>query len=304
MNKRKFVGSLFALLSAVTFGFIPLIANFAYDEGVQVNSLLFLRFGIGCIILWLYIFIKRISCKISFSHFKHIFLISALGYTAASSTFFYAFKYISSSLSTIIYYSYPILVVAYEMMRLKKYDYRKVFCLLLTITGLFFIVGIGNSEIKLNAIGILLAIGSAFSYAYFCIGAEEKRTKEMNSTVLSAYVMTICSLLFLIQCLATNQPLLATTPKSYLYIVIMSIVCGILPIITLAIGIKIIGAGSAAIVGAFEPLFVCVLGVAFLNEKLTINMIFGGIMIISAVILLQISDMKKDKKMEDIKAVK
>lgn len=67
---------------------------------------------------------------------------------------------------------------------------------------------------------------------------------------------------------------------------------------------KIIGAGSASIVGAFEPLFVCILGVVFLHEKLTVNMIFGGVMIISSVILLQISGMKKDKTLEEIKAIK
>lgn len=294
MKNTKLTGTLLAVLSAVSFGFIPLIANFTYDEGVKVNTLLFLRFSIGSIILWLYILINRIPFKVSFSHLKHIFLIGALGYTAASSTFFYAFKYISSSISTMIFYSYPIIVVVYEMIRFKRHDNKKFLCLLLTITGLFFIVRTGDSEIKLNVIGIFLAIGSSFSYAYFCIGADEKRTKEMNSLVLTAYVMSICSLLYLVQCFTTNQSILAPNFKSYLYIVFLSIFCGIIPIVTLAMGIKMIGAGSATIIGAFEPLFVCILGIVFLNEKLTPNMIIGGVMIILSVILLQINGGKKD----------
>lgn len=297
MNKTRIIGTLFGILSAVSFGLIPTIASFAYAKGVQVNTLLFLRFGIGCLILWLYIFIRKIPYNINLNQFKHIFLMSVFGYTVTSTTFFYSFKYISTSLSTIILYSYPIIVVIYEMISFKDYDKKKIYCLILTITGLFLILGIGTG-IKLNVLGILLASISALAYAYFCIGAEQKHIKEINAIVLTVYVMSICSILYFIQCFITKEPILSSNPNSYVYIFTLSIVCGILPILTLAIAIKMIGAGNTAIIGTFEPLFACVLGVLVLHEKLTQNMILGGFMIISAVMLLQIFEIKKEKEPE------
>lgn len=294
MNKEKYLGTVLVILSAITFGFMPLIANLAYDQGTSVNTLLFLRFGIGSIILWLYVLMKKISFKISKSHLVHIVLISLIGYTLSASTYFNAFRYIPSSLTTIIFFSYPVIVVMYEMIKSKTIDQKKILCLLTTMTGLILVVGVGNSKVELNWTGIILAGAAAGAYAYFCIGVGEERTQKMNSIVVSAYVMGICAVFYFFQCLFTGNSILTPNGYSFILAFIMAILCGIVPILTLYLGIQKIGVGNSAIIGAFEPLFVCFLGVVFLDESLTINMMCGGIIIILSIVFLQIPSKKRE----------
>ncbi|OFH99433.1 EamA-like transporter family protein [Clostridium acetireducens DSM 10703] len=285
MGKNKTMGTLLVIVSAVTFGSLPLFSNLAYGEGIPVSTLLFLRFFSASIILWTYIFIKNINFKISKHAFIHLALISIVGYTASSSGLFYSYKYISGSLATMIIYCYPIIVVVHEMINSKNADFKKLFCLLTTSFGLILIVCTG--PVKANLIGVILAFISALGYAFFCIGLEEKETQSINSIVISAYVMTFCSIVYLLQCSITKHALFAPNYESLFYAVIIGIVCSIVPTITLYEGVKKIGVGNSVILSSFEPVFVCILGVIFLKEIITFNMVIGGLLIVSSLILLQ-----------------
>lgn len=286
MNKDKAIGSLLVIISAITFGSLPLFSNFAYNEGTSVATLLFLRFFSASTLLWLYIIIKKIDFKVNKNTLIHLILISLLGYSISASGLFYSYKYISSSLATIILYCYPILVVAYEMFRCKQIDAKKIFCLSLTSLGLILVVGVSNA--KINWFGVLLALISAIGYAYFCIGLEKKGTQSLNSMVISTYVMTSCALIYMIQCLFTEQSLLPPNTISLYYATIIGVFCSIVPTITLYEGVKKIGIGNSVIISSFEPVFACVLSSVFLHEILTLSMIIGGLIIIFSLVLLQL----------------
>lgn len=287
MSKNKAIGTLLIIISALTFGSLPLFSNFAYKQGTPVNTLLFLRFFTASVILWVYILIKKLPFKTSKYVFIHLLLISFMGYAVSASGLFYAYKYISSSLATMIIYCYPIIVVAYEMLLSKKVDYKKCICLSLTSIGLILIVFTG--PVKANFIGILLALISAIAYAYFCIGLENKSTKSLNSIVISTYVMTFCMIIYFFQCTFTKETLLAPNYSSLFYSLILGVLCSIIPTVTLYEGIKKIGVGNSVILSSFEPVFACVLGGVFLKELITVNMIIGGIIIILSLILLQVN---------------
>lgn len=286
MEKNRLKGTVLVIISAMTFGSLPIFSKLAYIEGMSVSNLLFFRFLTASIILWLYVFIKRLTFKVSKDVFIRLILISLIGYTASASGLFYAYKYISSSLATIIIYCYPIIVVAYEMIELRRIDYKKTLCLITTSIGLILVVLTGS--IKINWTGILLALISAVGYAYFCIGLNDKRIQKLNSIVISTYVMSSCAIFYFIQNIITHKPVTIVSSKSYIYIFIIGTLCSIVPTITLYEGIKKIGIGTSVIISTFEPIFVCIMGIVLFNERITLNMILGGTIIISSLIILQI----------------
>ncbi|MCY6483067.1 DMT family transporter [Clostridium aestuarii] len=286
MNRDKFIGTLLIIISAMTFGSLPLFSKFAYAQGISVSTLLFLRFFTASLILWSYVLVKKLPYKTTKSILKHLLLISFIGYTSSASGLFYAYKYISSSLATIIVYCYPVIVVGHEMIVSRKLDFKKLFCLISTSIGLLLVVCTG--PVKVNLTGILLAFIGSIGYAYFCIGLEKKRIQALNSTVISTYVMSSCMIVYFIQCLITRQTLIAPNTKSFLCSIVLGVLCSIVPTITLYEGVKRIGVGNSVIISTFEPLFVCILGVVFLNEIITSNMIIGGLLIIVSLIFLQI----------------
>ena len=56
---EKVLGSTYGLLSAVGFGTVPILALFAYEGGIDVYTLLFLRFSLASILLFAYIYITN-----------------------------------------------------------------------------------------------------------------------------------------------------------------------------------------------------------------------------------------------------
>ncbi len=57
----KFLGFSLIIISAVSFGLIPIFATFAYKNGLSIEIILFFYFLIAAILLNLYIFIKKYS---------------------------------------------------------------------------------------------------------------------------------------------------------------------------------------------------------------------------------------------------
>ena len=55
-----FAGVLLVFISAFGFGLMPILALYAYRSGINVPTLLFLRFGIAAICLGAYIVVRRI----------------------------------------------------------------------------------------------------------------------------------------------------------------------------------------------------------------------------------------------------
>ncbi|WP_019417669.1 EamA family transporter [Anoxybacillus sp. ST70] len=78
------------LLSATGFAFIPIFALYAYDSGVTVTTLLFLRFALAALFFFLYLWLKEKNWKVSRSHLLYLFLLGGIFYMMQSS--FYDFS--------------------------------------------------------------------------------------------------------------------------------------------------------------------------------------------------------------------
>lgn len=152
--------------------------------------------------------------------------------------------------------------------------------------GLIFIVN--PSANNFNLLGVSLAFSSSICYAYYFIGSDETQTKNMDPILISTYVISFCALFYLTQCLVMQKSLVAPNFNSFIYAIILTFFCSLIPIYTLALGIKLVGVSNASLIGAFEPFFVAFLGIMFLGEKLTFNLIFGGILIVFSMVILQL----------------
>ncbi|MCT4586147.1 MAG: DMT family transporter [Peptostreptococcaceae bacterium] len=298
IKSNKLFGTFLVFISALSFGTISLFANLAYREGISIESLLFLRFFTGALILWSYLYLKKIDFKTSKKHLFHLFMISIIGYVGCTSTFFYALKYISSSLATILYFCYPVIIIIYELIfKRENVSNKKIVCLVLTMIGLIFIVN--PSANNFNLLGVSLAFSSSICYAYYFIGSDETQTKNMDPILISTYVISFCALFYFVQCLLMQKPLVAPNFNSFIYAIILTFFCSLIPIYTLALGIKIVGVSNASLIGAFEPFFVAFLGIMFLGEKLTLNLVLGSVLIVFSMVILQLPSKAKDSTLKN-----
>ncbi len=286
MENQKLKGIVLIILSAFAFGLMPTFSKLALQEGLDISSLLALRFIIASVVVWGYILIKKISFKTSLSHFFYLILISVGGYAATSISYFTALSYISSYVVVILLYLHPSFIVMYEIIFLrKKKNSKKILALIVSTLGIILIVWSDN--VSISVIGILLSFLSAFFYTFYILGLQEKRTKAMNPIVVTGYILLFSAISFLLKSLFTNTFYLSSSINGILYVVAFSLVSTVFAIFAFCIGVRLIGASRAAIISTLEPVFATILGVTLFEENLTLYSLIGGLLIIVAIIILE-----------------
>ena len=66
------------LLSATGFAFIPIFALYAYDSGVTVTTLLFLRFALAALFFFMYVWFKKKKGNVSWPQLFYLFLLGGI----------------------------------------------------------------------------------------------------------------------------------------------------------------------------------------------------------------------------------
>jgi uncharacterized membrane protein len=102
-------GVILAIISAICYGMNPLGALFLYEEGLNVNSVIFYRFIFASILLAIFMIIKKDSFYLKF---KEIILLALLGllFGISAISLFNSFLYMDAGLASTVLFIYPIFV--------------------------------------------------------------------------------------------------------------------------------------------------------------------------------------------------
>ncbi|WP_129600873.1 DMT family transporter [Anaerophilus nitritogenes] len=287
MKNYTWKGTFLVILSTFAFGAIPVISQLALGENLNISTVLFFRFFIASCITWTYIFTKKLSYKIDLSHFFYLGLLSILGFLGTAYFIYVAYTYISGSLATIILFTHPAMISCYEFFFMQtNRDIRKLLALICSTLGMILVVW--NPHVSLNIFGVVFSLLGAICYSFYALGLNEKRTKKLNSIVISGYVSFFCSISYFIVGLFNHTIFIPSTINGWIYIFILATFSTVFATITFCKGVQLIGPSNAVIISTFEPVVACISGFFVLGEILTIPIIIGGLLILSAIFILQI----------------
>lgn len=110
MMNNNLKGSLFAIISAIGFGIVPILALYAYEGGVTVITLVFIRFSLTAIFMFSYISLKVRQITVNFVQLIKLFIFGGVIYATQNILYFSALNYIPASLALLVFYTYPIIV--------------------------------------------------------------------------------------------------------------------------------------------------------------------------------------------------
>lgn len=285
MDKTKLRGIVLIVVSAFGYALMPSLSSLSFARGLTVEQVLLYRFVISAILVWLVIFVNKTPYKMSFKHGLYLLSIGFLGYTLCSKVLFMGYQYVSGSVATMILFTHPIFVVLGEA-AIKRIapGKAKIVAILLSLAGLVLILYEPNADY--NLYGIALCFASSVSYAIYCLGLDGPKTKQLDSMVVTAYVVTLSALYNLIECLQSGVSLVILDPVSLGYIALLAIGATVIPAVTFFSGLKIVGPGSATIISTVEPAFVYILEVVVLGEVIVGKNIIGGIIIALGILML------------------
>jgi drug/metabolite transporter (DMT)-like permease len=285
---KQYLGVFLGICSAACFSTKAIMVKFAYMYGADTVFILFLRlfFSLPLYIILAYVYSRKASAPISRSQWIWIILLGFIGYYLSSLFDFIGLTYISASLERLILFIYPTLIVVLNTVlfgsQLQRKDYL---ALILTYIGIFFIY-LGNMESTTENLikGSILVFACAFTYAFYIVGSG-KMIPQIGAQRYTAYAMIVSTIAVIIHQGAVNGiPDFSSTSGTVIFIgMAMAVVATVIPSLTLAQSIILIGTEKSSIIATLGPVFTIALANIYLHEPFTIRQGIGTAFIITGV---------------------
>ena len=202
-------GYLFAILSAIIFGSMPLMAKHIYAEGVTPMTLVFLRNFIALLPLSILAYKEQKTLKIPVKKLPAISLISVLGCSITPIMLFTAYQFIDSSTATVFHFIYPAAVVLAEILFMKKKaQLHNIVSVLLCILGISLFY---SPHQTLNLAGSVLALASGLTFAAYVVLLARFDKTSVSGFLFSFYVAAVSSVFSFVVCLCAGMLALPTS---------------------------------------------------------------------------------------------
>ena len=284
MNHIK--GYLFAAVAAAAYGTNPIFAIPLYHNGMNVSSVLFMRYAMAVVIMFVVTMIK--SPKSLVIKPKHIGILAFMGILMVLSSIglFASYKYLSAGIASTLLFFYPVMVALIMAVFYNERLTRKSWiCLITAILGVV-ILSKGDDGGFISFIGLAFVMFSSLSYAIYLVYINRGPMKNIDSSAVTFYVIAGGFLVMILNCLLDDGIILPTTTSAWLNTIGLGIFPTIISLIFTSRAIALIGSTETAIFGALEPLTAVVLGILILGETLTILPAIGMILIFVSVTVL------------------
>lgn len=284
-NSKSLSGILLVAVSAVSFGVMPIFAKMAYSAGIGTYTLLFLRFLVATVFMFLLLLFNKIQLP-SKKEIMIFLLLGAVGYVGQSFCYFTALNYASSGVVSLLLYTYPALVLVGSAIVFKeKVIAKKVLALVFALIGAFVIIG---AEYSANLLGVILSVMSALFYSVYIL-ITSKVVKAGMGISSSAFIMLGATIVYgIINIFVGFTP--PTTSDGFISVVMIALVSTVLAFWSFFTGMAKTGPSVASLVSTLEPVVTVFASVVILSEKITFNLILGGCLVMISLLVTMIPD--------------
>ena len=283
---RRLIGIILIAISAASFGTLAIFGRYAYNDGMNIYTVLFLRFGVSASFMTVILLLRK-------EHFPRGKILAqlvgmgALGYVGQSFMYMTAINYASAGLVALLLYLYPFFVAILATIFLhEKITRIKVIALILALFGTALTVGPVSGQL----IGALMAITAALIYSiYIIVGTNVMKhvSPVQSSTVIFASAGAVYGILTLV-----NGAHFPASNSGWLAMLGIIIISTIIPVVTFLAGLERIGPTNAAMLSTLEPIVTVLLAAWLFGDKLLPIVMLGGGLILIAVIMLTRSEIK------------
>lgn len=271
---------MFLAISGISFGMMPIFAKLAYQTGVGVIQLLFMRFLFAFIALGLVLFAFH---KLKLPRKRDLGLLivmGALGYFLMSTFYFTALLYSPVAIVELILYTYPaFVIIGSRLLGWEGITRRMAGSVVVAMTGLLLVANPLGAPLGLGAI---LAFLNSVAYTAYILGGTNI-LKRVKGELASFYVMGGACLSFAVASGATGSILPDWQPIGWVWILMLALVSGVVAMTTFFLGLTLIGPSRSSIISLLEPLTASAAAfVVFAQTLSTVQVVGGALILVSA----------------------
>lgn len=277
-------------LAAFLWGIIGIFVQALFSLGLSSLQIVSVRVVSAAIILLIYVYIKDKSLLIiKFKDWYYFIGTGIFSFAFFNWFFFTAIKEINLSMAVILLYTAPVFVAILSRIFLKEsFTLRKIVSLLLTFFGITFVIGffphIGQIDISL--FGLLVGIGSGLTYALYSIFGKAALRKYHSLTITTyTFVFASAAILPFSGLWQIREVFLQF--DTWMYTIGLGLFPTSLAVMLYTTGLFYVESSRAAIIATVEPVVGTILGVVMFGDVLTYWQIFGIVVVLFAVIMIQ-----------------
>ncbi|CAI8801498.1 DMT family transporter [Chryseobacterium sp. IT-36CA2] len=287
----KLRGYTLGILSAVSYGLIPIFILPVKRAHFSMDITLFYRFFFSALMVGGYLLYSRESFKINK---KEALILAILGicYALSSEFLFLGYDFLTPGIASTVLFIYPI-IVALIMLFFYKEKLTKLSgaSLLLAFAGVIVLCLKGNG-LEINFAGLGIVMLSSLFYALYMVIVNKSNIK-VSGFKLTFYSMFFTSIFFMTKALMANESFVIPSTEIFINFLIFAFLTTVISSLCLVFAIKYIGSTPVAILGALEPVVAVLISVLMFHEKFTPNLLIGITLILFGVTLNVIGDQKK-----------
>jgi drug/metabolite transporter (DMT)-like permease len=289
---NRIIGVILIVISAASFGTLAIFGRYAYAAGLDIFTLLFLRFTFSALLMAVLLIFRRESLPHG-GTLGRLVGMGALGYVGQSFSYLTAIKYASAGLVALLLYLYPTFVAVLSTIFLKeKINRVKIIALGLATLGAALTANPQGGQWT----GILLALSAAAIYSVYIIvgtGVMQQVSAVQSSTVIFA----AAGIVYGAQT-AIKGPHWPVTSAGWLAIAAVTLIATVIPVATFLAGLKRIGSTDASMLSTLEPVVTVLLAALLFGEALPPVTLLGGGLILAAVLLLTRGELRQSRTPE------
>ncbi|SDX94573.1 Threonine/homoserine efflux transporter RhtA [Micromonospora pattaloongensis] len=281
--RKSVAGPPLVVLSAISFGFLPTFAAYAYDSGLTVFTLLFLRFSIAALLFFGYLAARR---RLRLPGGRELASLAVLGgvlYTLQSVTFFSAVRYISPALAVLLLYLFPALVMLLSVvLDRERLSGRRVTAMVVAFAGMGLVLGVPGGAP--DVLGVVLAVSAALCYSVYIVFGN-RLSSSVSPVATSGYISLFAAVATGLTGAATGTLRFDFAPSGWLPVLGLAVVSTVVAIGAFFAGMSLIGPTSASILSMFEPVVSIVAAWLLLDSPMTVPQLVGGAVVLAGAVL-------------------
>jgi drug/metabolite transporter (DMT)-like permease len=303
--KNEFKGALLIVIAAFFWGIAATAAKFILNNNVNPFKLVNMRLNLAFLFLFLILLIfDRQKLKITKQDAKYLAILGIVGIVGVQTTYYFTVDTLNVGMAIFLQYLAPAMIVVYSVLFLKeKLSSTIIISLGISLLGSVCII-LGRDTTganTLNAIGLITGLASAFFLCFYTIYGKTCAARVNAWTVL-LYAVGFGALAYSF----VSPPWVLwkdVTMMEFAYASYLAIFATIIPFGLYFSGLRFLTPSSASIIAMLEPVVASLSAYLLLNEKMTFIQIMGGILIITAVIIINIYYVRKETSNNEQKSV-
>ncbi|MBV1757648.1 MAG: DMT family transporter [Dethiosulfatibacter sp.] len=288
MKINKVLALLAITLASIIWG-MGFISREVLVSVIHPGSLTAIQFLFVTVLLVCYNFLIRKKFTINRKDFVGLFITGIIGISLYGVLINYGLQRVDSSTASILLAIIPVICLLVDRFLFQKALTKlKTICILGSVFGVYFVIGLNETGIAINVLGYIYLIVAMLAWVAFCFLADPyyKRYPVTETFMVQSLGAFVSSCIFLI--LYPIQ-LSALSQVQWIHLSNLMLLNACLSYAFYVVAIKELGVTTTNVFNNMVPVVTVLVNLVFYNKPVQMRQFWGMLIIITSVVLLNIT---------------